>query len=71
MNTTTNCVPLENSKALVSTLDQDKNEPASPGNRILASRQPTRKLSSTAADFGWNDAWILRGIPELDSPMAG
>lgn len=71
MNTVTNYVPLQNSKALVSTLDKDKNEHASAGAGILAGLQPAGKWSSMAADFGWNDMWILRGIPELDSPMAG
>ena len=70
MNAITTYVPLEKSEALVSTLDQDKNH-AAEGNRISASRQPIRKWSSKLADANWANGWMLRGIPELDSPMAG
>ena len=73
MNTTTDFTNsrLENSGALVSTLDQDGNEYALRGNKILASRQPTRKWASGLADSARPGAWTLRGIPELDSPLAG
>jgi hypothetical protein len=69
MNTITNDVPLENPEALVSTWDQDENH-AAEDNRISALK-PSRKWASRGANFGWNDTWILQGIPELDSPMAG
>lgn len=75
MNTTINFANshLENSDALVPTLDQsmNQNEYASASARFSASPQPTRKWSSGRAGSGWADAWTLRGIPELDSPMAG
>jgi len=67
MNTTTNYMPLENSKALVSTLDQDKNKRASTGNRISASPQPTKNglsgwLVPVGPTYGRCEAflnWIL------------
>ncbi|HEV2452725.1 MAG TPA: hypothetical protein VGY98_00595 [Verrucomicrobiae bacterium] len=70
MNTITNDVPLKISEALVSTWDQDENH-AVEDNSISPRRQLAGKWSSRGANFGWNDTWILQGIPELDSPMAG
>ena len=73
MNTTTNLrnSTMEDSSDSVSTLDQDKMEHASMGTSILARPQPARKWTSGTARSAWADAWTLRGIPELDSPMAG
>jgi len=73
MNTTTNLKSsiMENSNDSISGLDQDKIENASMGTRVLTSPQPTRKWTSGTARSAWADTWTFRGIPELDSPMAG
>lgn len=75
MNTTIHLAnsPLENSGALVSALDDgmEHNESALMGTKISAGPQPTRKWSSKVANSSWADGWMVRGIPELDSPMAG
>jgi hypothetical protein len=31
---------------------------------------PSVRPASGAASFAWSDAWMLKGIPELDSPLA-
>ncbi|HEV2331051.1 MAG TPA: hypothetical protein VGY56_19895 [Verrucomicrobiae bacterium] len=73
MNTTTNLrnSMMENPSDSVSTLDQDKIEHASMGTGISARPRAARKWTSGTARSAWADAWTLRGIPELDSPMAG
>ena len=72
MNTPINIAKshLENSDALVPTLDHGMEQNESEA-RTSASPQPTRKWSSTLADSSWANGWMLRGIPELDSPLAG
>ncbi|HUA66360.1 MAG TPA: hypothetical protein VME24_10960 [Alphaproteobacteria bacterium] len=62
----------ENPNALVSTLALEQGgKQIEHASRISASPQPIKKRSSGLADSGWYDAWSLRGIPEMDSPLAG
>lgn len=75
MNTTTNYAqtPVTHPGAVAPALDHGiKNDKkASLNIETLANLGPTRKWSSRSTGSTWSQTWMLRGIPELDSPLAG
>jgi hypothetical protein len=63
--------PLKRSEAVVLTLNHDKNKSDPPATRISANLHSARNLVSGLAHSVWAAPRTLRGIRELDSPLAG